>query len=220
MPFSHSTGTYQEELAGTQKRGAEVAGIVTLLDVIKKCAPTPEERGAAAYRLIYLSTPVTSTLRYRLDNGIDGSPLPFEVQAEIKEKNRKAAKDTAEMWEAKRTGRFPTPIKVINPFPLYVPEWEQGDYMRLWTFIIQRYISEMVMNPDWEYSAGCVEEYLVACDSGILCYDACGNLITKEQGRDLIRAAALRALENGHEDSMLFSVLAMRGMSRVGSCYF
>ncbi len=55
---------------------------------------------------------------------------------------------------------------VIDPTTLQVSSWTQADYHNFWTTVIARRVSTVVFMNGWEYSSGCVKEFLAAVRAG------------------------------------------------------
>jgi hypothetical protein len=79
---------------------------------------------------------------------------------------------------------------VIDPTALPdLDGWTQEDYYLLWGRVIERYASTVVFLDDWQYSNGCVYEFLVAQRCNARSVDERLNLLTLPDGLDLIQKA-------------------------------
>lgn len=181
------------------------AGMAALIGVIEHCVAVQRSEVPL---LIYISTPVTSTLKTLLDTGLAYEQLTPEDKKAIQAQYRATADKVAGVacWWFGPAAE--SPQKYINPFRLYIPGWGQEHYMAFWLYIILNYVGKMVMCPEWEYSAGCVEEYWNAHFMGIPCYDHRGQCIDPVDARKKILNVVARAITAGHADCQLVKLVA------------
>jgi hypothetical protein len=83
--------------------------------------------------------------------------------------------------------RAETGQTVIEPASLTMPNWQQPDYLELWSVVIERFVRKLVVMPGWEMSAGCVYEVEKAYVQGIPVYDLYDNLIERGYAIESIR---------------------------------
>lgn len=179
-------------------------GAAVLLDIIEKCAALKGPGRDA--KLTYISTPVTSTLRFLLDKNLVYGQLSAADKQAIKDKYGETAQKVTRDTRRGLGRRDEVYPECINPFPLFIPGWGQADYMQFWLFIIRNYVGRMVMCPDWEYSAGCVEELMTAYLRGIPCYDHLGGRIYGVDALSIVGRAVAQARGAGHEDCQLVKI--------------
>jgi hypothetical protein len=75
---------------------------------------------------------------------------------------------------------------VIDPSCFFVEGWPQEDYLELWCRVVERYASIVILNDGWEYSNGCVTEYITAVSHGIETLNIHGESITLEVALTLL----------------------------------
>lgn len=77
---------------------------------------------------------------------------------------------------------------VIVPGEFFAKNWTQEHYMSLWRQVILRFARSVSFNVGWQWSAGCVEEFLIAVQSGKRILDASGRPVDPQKMADMIRA--------------------------------
>jgi hypothetical protein len=85
--------------------------------------------------------------------------------------------------------------------------WQQRDWRLFWKEVIQRYAMRVVFVDGWEYSSGCVYEYLTAVRAGIPTYDQRRRKLTVPRGSSLIRDAVRDVRLSGGNTALLRRVL-------------
>jgi hypothetical protein len=141
---------------------------------------------------VYVSSPITSGRRYiewikqhPENRNFSGDNQNPEFIASVIEKNREHAKSVVQKM---RTLFFHQ--VVIDPTA--VPDlsgWSQDDYRYAWGRIIEQYAALLVLSDDWQFSSGCIYEYLIGKRTGIKVLDEEQREITLERGLQLIREA-------------------------------
>lgn len=122
---------------------------------------------------VYVSTPITTGPRFiewrrnagaDLEKGTTG--YEQEHLTNVIEPNRQYVQPLVESLR----GKFDAPV--IDPTGLEdVPGWEQYDYHGFWAKVVRRYVHTVVFIDGWQYSTGCVYEFLAALDSGATVLD-------------------------------------------------
>ena len=80
-------------------------------------------------------------------------------------------------------------ILIIDPSCLMIKEWSQEDYSQLWKSVLKTRVSRIALSPNWVYSLGCLDEYLVSVKSGLQVTDLDGNEVTYKDAESQIRQA-------------------------------
>lgn len=79
---------------------------------------------------------------------------------------------------------------VIDPSVLVVHEWtprEMGDFF---VEVLKKYVKEIWLIDDWQFSRGATKEFQFATVRGIRCINERGILISRDEGINLISEAA------------------------------
>jgi len=144
-------------------------------------------------KVAYLSGPITTGLRfidwwnqtgYRLAMNSEAYRNGLREQVIIPNENQ--LKVTAELLRAK--GSEP----VIEPASLFVSEWSQQDYTKLWEQFIADHANRILLIDGWEYSAGCASEFCRAHLEGVPTARIDGSPIVARDGIAAIRRALTR----------------------------
>jgi len=156
--------------------------------------------GALPHHEIYFSTPITTGetfVQWRRDNGVDdGHP---EYRALHYEHVIARNLERIEPIVAALRERFSDRL-VIDPTGLEdVDNWTQTDYHRFWCLVIQQYASQVVFSNGWQYSTGCVTEFLAAVRDDIPMFDEELAALTAARGIDLVRVAIDEYVEIGED---------------------
>jgi len=120
----------------------------------------------------YLSTPTTT------------GPLHFAILEKYEVKDKKDLEKGIWMdevfWPSVKEGHnaadllraatgkniyCPTEIDILRKNAGIDFEWNQKDYMKLWEHIINNYANEMFFNRGWNYSLGCVREWVMGAEN-------------------------------------------------------
>jgi hypothetical protein len=140
---------------------------------------------------VYLSAPITTGQRYvewhRQNNtALDAShPKHRETYLrEVVQPNRAQAGSLAQELRRLFAKVVIDPTVVAD-----LPGWTQDDYRHLWARVIERYAGIVVFMNGWQYSNGCVYEFLTAQRSGATTLTENQHPLTREEGMQLIRAA-------------------------------
>lgn len=75
---------------------------------------------------------------------------------------------------------------IIDPTCFNPEGWTQDDYLSLWCIVIKRYCKEVCFNEGWEYSNGCVREYLTAKQCKINTTDCSRKHISTKKAINMI----------------------------------
>lgn len=103
---------------------------------------------------------------------------------------------------------------VVTPAPFTAPGWDQHEYLAFWEVLIRTRFKAVFFHDGWYYSNGCAFEFTVAQDAGLSTYDAAGQRLELDAGRELI-ASAVRELEReGFDASALHESLARLAVRR------
>ncbi len=152
-----------------------------------------------APKVSYVSSPISEgKLMYAY---LREKNLPFDESlkhhSEFLERVIKPNKRAAEELGEEITSKGGT---IIVPAIFYRPGWSERDYLDLWIPLIDAKINEVSFVQGWEYSGGCVEEYLFAQQRGIPCFDARGEMLPISKARELLNYAMadLSAQDIGH----------------------
>jgi len=96
---------------------------------------------------------------------------------------------------------------VIVPGSFFAKSWAQEHYMSLWRQVIVRFASKLASNLHWEWSTGCVEEFLIAIEheKHILDFN-CKRIENLNAHADLIRKAVDQIDHWGFEPKPLYDL--------------
>jgi hypothetical protein len=97
-------------------------------------------------------------------------------------------------------GRIKKPI--IDPAALELRGWKQDDYRELWRRVIETFVEEIVLLDGWEYSTGCIHEFLVACEQGLKMFTQDLTPMSPAKGRRLIESAWTDLKRSNHDSSV------------------
>ena len=106
----------------------------------------------------------------------------------------------------RRRGAFGSPLIDPSAFP-DVAGWSQADYIELWSRVIDRYAARVIFTQGWEYSRGCVREFLVAVRGQRTTLDGELLPLTPRRAIDLIGSAAAEMTALGLETQPFDDVL-------------
>jgi len=157
----------------------------------------------------YLSTPITTGLEFYL-NKKDHSTLEWEDKDEVDQ----AVKNNlflAEQTVLELRNQTKTPI--ICPGSLHMKDWGQHEYMVFWRTTIKDYVWMIFFRDGWEYSIGCIEEFLYAKSIGVstvsqhLYDDSTGAEITYEKGIEMIQKALEHLKSLGFTNLKYFQII-------------
>lgn len=144
---------------------------------------TPRRKGA-----VYASSPITSGFRLcDCAKGLGMTPealrrdCPEEFQTSVMQPN---LRDGTRFGERLRKDGWPL---VIVPGEFFARGWAQEHYMSLWRQVIVRFARSVAFNAQWQWSSGCVEEFLIAVQSRKRLLSCNGQSYPAQQGADLIR---------------------------------
>lgn len=157
------------------------------------------------HNAVYVSAPITSGRRYidwikqhpgnRDFSGCNQNP---EFTRNVVEKNREHSRAVVK----KLRSSFPGKVLIDPTVVPDLPNWNQDDYRFAWGRIIENYAQIHVCSEDWQFSSGCVYEFLVAKNSKIQTFDEDLKEISLEKGQQLIQEAIV--ILRSHELSITF----------------
>lgn len=98
---------------------------------------------------------------------------------------------------------------LINPGPLFAPDFEQQHYHYLWEWVIIKKVYETQFNEGWEYSNGCTLEYAIATRKGIPRLDHLGNTLELFPALQRVERAVKELEESGIRAEMLARNLSL-----------
>ena len=157
----------------------------------------------------YFSAPISTGLRditLMRELGVSKQGLreqfPERYRNEVITPNSREAAKYAMMARQLGRGRL-----VVNPGALFMPGWNQPDYMRLWEETIRSYSLELVMAPGWELSTGARQEVVIALESLLPVYDIKGRELLAGDLMELDRRGRARLLKAGFAPEMVAEYL-------------
>jgi hypothetical protein len=93
---------------------------------------------------------------------------------------------------------------VIDPTDLSpINEWKQDDWRSFWGQVVERYVTTAIFVNDWQYSKGCIYEFLISHRKGIYTLDENLNIIDLATGIKLITEAKI-LIENMKMEGKFF----------------
>ncbi len=141
-------------------------------------------------KVAYLSGPITTGPRFIqwwLDagHGLEAKSDEYAdgLRSAVILPNENEIKVTAEILRA-RGGEA-----VVEPASLFVSDWSQKDYLRLWEEFITAHARRILLLDGWEFSAGCATEFCRAHLEGIPTTLVDGSPIVARDGVDAIARA-------------------------------
>lgn len=135
----------------------------------------------AGSRVVYLSGPITTGLRYVQQLRNRAAPDAFSTRVRQENSN-----DLLSAAKRLRTLRGEV---IVEPASLHLPEWSQADYHQFWERLIERHVHLVVFMPGWEYSFGCAREFAHASSHDIRTEFLSGAPISIDNGIALLVAA-------------------------------
>jgi hypothetical protein len=119
-------------------------------------------------KIVYASSPITTGLRmysifhkHHVTSEIQLNSIdPLLFKRDIVQANSAAGITFAE--SIRRLGH----PYVIAPGVFFAQGWEQKHYISLWEKVIRTYADVICFNTDWQFSTGCVQEFLIGLQSG------------------------------------------------------
>lgn len=144
----------------------------------------------------YLSTPLTTGKRFvdwrkQKEKAVSPSHPDYRqaLAREVIEPNRRHARQIVAALRGTLACVLIDPTSVGD-----LKDWGQGDYLTLWTGVIERYADTVIFADDWEYSNGCAYEFLAALRSGAATRDERQKPLNYDEGCQRI-ACAIQWLE-------------------------
>lgn len=151
----------------------------------------------AEQRVIYLSGPITTGIRFLRWYSRVGRTLSGEAAYEASHRADVIEPNEADLLLAAKQLRLERSKIVIEPTTIEVREWSQKDYVRLWQAFIEKHASQVVMMPGWQYSSGCVNEYLHAAKHDIRVETLEGIELPLFRGAILVESAMAEIAKSG-----------------------
>jgi len=107
------------------------------------------------------------------------------------------------------TLRDQSPIPVVDPGLLRVPNWNHAAYGRFFLRVLEELCFEAWFVDGWEFSTGATKEFVFAVQRNVTCLDERGHPLTIGRGTELIYQAATFVQQLGLSDNVLTRRLAM-----------
>ncbi len=161
----------------------------------------------AANSAVYISGPITTGknfVRWYLAEGMNlakGSP---EYAAAFRTKVLKV--NEFEILDLAKRIRFSDKEVVIEPASLYIPEWNQVDYINYWIEIIENFVGKIILVDGWQFSLGCVKEFSFAAIRNYQIFSHDGQAISHDCGKEMVLAAAREVKEVSAKNKTLFTL--------------
>ncbi|MER9851851.1 hypothetical protein NKJ55_32035 [Mesorhizobium sp. M0106] len=170
---------------------------------------------------VYLSGPITTGPRFLewfvKSKSLEGADFQKELKAFVVEPNSRDIKDTATQLRAELNE------PILEPASLYIPGWNQRQYLDLWSTVIDRFVKRLVVMSGWQYSVGCATELTHAFELGLPISTIDGELLTVEMACDLLEDALrgpagqlLPDLKQSHSNLRQLRTIAPRKASAPG----
>jgi hypothetical protein len=151
---------------------------------------------------IYCSAPITSGERFtqwvhrsghRLANLDEATTAQRDAhRVEVIEPNVKHASKVVERLRAHNSQI------VIDPTAInHLAGWQQSDWLEFWLEVIRNYAKQVVFVDGWQFSSGCVQEYLAAINGHLPTYDERMQPISVASAVLLIRSAMKEIADRG-----------------------
>jgi hypothetical protein len=137
--------------------------------------------------ITYLSGPITTGKRF-FELVQSGEMTPSVRKRLIKENCDDLKAKALQL----RVGRGQT---VLEPASLTISDWAQNDYLVLWERLIEKHVNVVLFMPGWEFSVGCVTEFVKAITVGIRTETVTGVPLSLGSGLRLM-SAAVKQIEN------------------------
>jgi hypothetical protein len=88
---------------------------------------------------------------------------------------------------------------LIDPTQVEFRHWSQSEYTNLWRRVIEQFVYKIVFLNGWEYSTGCIQEFLVGCEERLMMFDEQLKVVTMASGKRLIESALDELHRAGHD---------------------
>ncbi len=151
---------------GTSERLKQESAILEQIRTSLSLAGAILDKDAQSYlenplqKIVYTSSPTSTGLRlYQAMSENPGTPLE-EVKKQVMKAN---IEDGIQLGEELSQRGF---INIIVPGKFFAEGWTQEHYMSLWEQVINRFAQVICFNDGWQYSTGCVEEFLIGLQKG------------------------------------------------------
>jgi len=179
---------------------AQVPRNVTFTDPVRDLLVEALGVAIEPHSAIYCSAPITTGKRHlELIRELGRQLVPEDRHRHFAEVIQPNTEHASAVTKALRSA---TRDVVIDPaaFPPMVG-WSQEDWLALWSAVIARYASKVVFVDDWQFSNGCVEEYVLAAKLSLPTFDENGGVINVLAAISMIEeaVAALASIESAAE---------------------
>jgi len=159
--------------------------------------------GARAHRELYLSTPITTGhafVQWRRSSAASvGRDHPRYWELHREQVVKPNIERTVPIEKFLRS-KFPD-YMIINPAGLAdIDGWRQVDYHRFWCAVIERFAEVVVFTDGWQFSIGCVQEFITAARVNSKMLDQKLKPLDSKTGLTMI-ADAVTSLEGVEEDT-------------------
>ena len=84
---------------------------------------------------------------------------------------------------------------VISPAPFSAPDWPQPAYLAFWEKVIRTRVKAFYLNDGWQFSKGCVHEFVVASEERLPTFNVKARPISVRRGIEMV-SKAVRELES------------------------
>jgi hypothetical protein len=146
--------------------------------------------GARPHHEVYFSTPITTGetfVQWRRGNGMDDAHPDYQAlhHEHVIARNLERVAPIVVALRAQFADRL-----VIDPTGLdAIDDWTQPDYHAFWSLVVERYASRIVFSDGWQYSTGCVTEFVTALRHDIPMFAEDMAELTRSRAIELLTAA-------------------------------
>lgn len=158
--------------------------LALILAGVFRCVTEPGEA-------VYVSAPITTGHRFVEWRRGAGADLVKGTERYREEHRRHVvAANLAAARPVVHRARSLLDRVVIDPTALEdVPGWEQHDYHAMWAAVVEQYAGTVVFVDGWEYSTGCVIEFLTAHEKSAVLLDESLTELSPQEGLRRVTAA-------------------------------
>ena len=195
LVFDNTSLTAEEAVAQILEKYGEYQKRTEEIKIIARSFAT-----YLAPEIEYVSSPISEgklLYQYLQEKGLRFDE-ELKKEPDFVERVIKPNKQLAKMIGKQRKAQGKT---VIVPAIFYRSGWSERDYLDLEIPLIENKINRILFVDGWEYSGGCIEEYLVAQQKGIPCFEQQGNILSTTKAKELVQQAMddLTARGIGHD---------------------
>ena len=144
----------------------------------------------------YISSPISEgglLYRYLAEKGL-AFDEGIKHQPDFIEKVIKPNKEKAQLLGEQRKAQGKT---VIVPAIFYRSGWSERDYLDLEIPLMEAKATRVFFLEGWEYSGGCIEEYLFAQQKKIPCFEEQGEILVHEKAKELLEKSMQDLTQRG-----------------------